>query len=383
MAFDIFDTDPVSTPGLVFSGGDLIVQGGGPSLSQSAVAQILEGKKSGKWYVEASCLAASGNLDGVGLLTSWGICAGNVGGNFIGCVVGHAPNTENGWGYYQNDHVVNGGFLVSAVNNTTWNAGSIIGMAVDLDNALWWPRNSAGAWIGPSGTPDPATATDGFDISVLLTGDCRVYPALNLSGPLAHFSLNTGGASFAFTPPAGFIAGWTNTTAGTYFGTFASTGIGNVLFDVAPTGVKTASRWQAAYSGEITSCIFCFSFFNTSGGNLKAAIYADAGGAPGALLGVSINVVASGQYGESVFAFNHVPCVEDVYYWFALFNSSPSGVAEAYSSPLANGLAFDTGSYASPENPFGSASFATGRNPLLVFATPSAGASVGWVSTSR
>ncbi len=80
MAFDTFDTDAVATAGVTFSNGNLTAQGiTGSTLTTSGIAQAREGKKAGKWYVEFTCVAISGNNDGVGILDARGLGLGFIG----------------------------------------------------------------------------------------------------------------------------------------------------------------------------------------------------------------------------------------------------------------------------------------------------------------
>jgi hypothetical protein len=353
VAFDTFDTDPVPTTGITFSNGNLTALGGTTSLSFSAMAQTIEGKKAGKWYVEFTCNAVSGNVDGVGVTNS---SAGYSGG-FLGSDAGAT------WGYFTNGNVVNGNSAVGAVNNTTYGAGDVIGVAIDLDNnKIWWRKNT-GSWIGTSGTPNPATNTSGFSATNLMANNMRAYPIVNNSGAAAKFTANFGAASFTGTVPSGFTSGWTNTTAGTYFGSFANTGHGGSSGNTSapPANDKAVSKYTATLTGSVSSVIFTF---NGSGANAtKAVIYADSSGAPGALLSVSTNTLTG--VGEKEFTFSGVSVTSGTAYWFGVVMGA--GTSGINCPPLTNGILYNSGpSTAAPSNPFGTGTTANFRYPALI-----------------
>lgn len=369
VTFDTFDTDSVSTAGNVFTNANLTVQGGvGFSLANSGVAQTLEGKKSGKWYVEFTCVAVSGNADGVGIVPSWGAAG------FIGNTSNSAPSNDCGWGYFTNNHISWKNVTQTSVNQATWGAGDVIGIAIDLTNGRAWWRKNTGLWVGTSGTPDPATNTNGFDISHLTSNNCRVYPAVNLSGSAAKFTANFGASAFTGTVPSGFTSGWTNTTAGTYFGTFATSGrAGSTAVNAPPSNTKAVSKYTATLTGYVGSIIIPFAGATIT--DIKGVIYDDTGvgGLPGALLGVSTNAVTSGAYGENTFSFSGVSVVSGSSYWFGMVSDATAGLAINVMLPSVQtaGIASNSGTYASPTNPFGALpSLANFRYPIIINASP-------------
>lgn len=364
MAFDTFDTDAVATAGVTFTNANLTAQGGGGfSLISSGIVQALEGKTTGKWYVEFTCVAVSGNVDGIGIVNSWG-----VGFRFIGDSNINAPGGDVGWGYYSNNHVTHLNAAQTAVNNATWGATDVIGLAIDLDNRrIWWNKNG-GAWIGTSGTPDPATNTGGFNINNLLFNS-RIYPAVNLSGPNAKFTANFGASAFTGTVPSGFEAGWTNTTAGTYFGTFATSGRGQAV-QSPPQNDKSVSKYVANFTGLVGQVVFPYAGGQVN--NVKAVIYDDAGsgGLPGALLGVSSNVIATTTHGEQSFHFSGASVTSGSSYWVGMVSDqSPFSFANIMlAPPNVGGVVYNAGPYAIPSNPFGtSPSSGPVRYPAMIY----------------
>lgn len=365
--WDTLDTDSVSTAGVTFTNANLTAQ---ISTSTHSVVQSLEGKKSGKWYVEFTVNTTSASL-GVGLIPAWGVLSTFLGGTGSA----GSPNGDAGWAYYNNTPsglVENVGTAQTAVNLATYTTSDVIGMAVDLDNGRVWWRKNTGSWVGTSGTPNPATNTGGFDISNLLTGGCRVYIGFDASVSGTKLTLNAGGSAFTGAVPSGFTAGWTNTTAGTYFGTLATSSnlANNTLVNTPPQNDKAVSPYTATLTGSLTSIVIPFSGATVS--DLKGVIYdaTGVGGLPGALLGVSSNTIAAGAYGEKPFLFSGVGIVSGTKYWPGVVSDSvSSGTQNVTICPaLTSGIAFNSGTYASPTNPFGaSPSTANFRYPILAF----------------
>jgi hypothetical protein len=361
MAFDTFDTDPVPTAGITFSGGNLTALGGATALAASAMAQTREGKTSGLCYVEFTCNAVSGNVDGVGVTNA---TAGFEGYNsgFLGSDLG-----SHTWGYFTNGHIVNNNAAVTAVNNTTYGAGDVIGIAIDFTNQKIWFRKNTGGWIGTSGTPNPATNTGGFSVANLMSS--RVYPVINNSGALAKFTANFGATSFTGSVPSGFTAGWTNTTAGTYFGSFANNGKGTSV-SLPPSNSKAVSKYAATLTGNVSSVVLVWSQFTPIQGPTKAVIYADSSGAPGALLGTSTNTISSGA-GEQVFTFSGVNIVSGTSYWVGVDTGTYSGAMAIWCPAQTNGVQYNSGAYPTPSNPFGaSPSTVNFRYPAIINVSP-------------
>jgi hypothetical protein len=376
MAFDTFDTDSVATAGITFTNGNLTAQpGAGFSGTLCAVAQTLEGKKNGKWYVEFTLVAVSGIAggEGVGVVNSWGISANaTVNGAYVGGGgnISFLPSQDMGWAYYISGSVDWKGANQAGVNKNTFTAGDVIGVAIDLDNGRIWWRKNTGLWVGTTGTPDPGTNTNGFDISHLTSNGCRVYPAINMSGSSAKFTANFGASAFTGSVPSGFNAGWTNTTAGTYFGTFACAGKGSSSANAPANNSKAVSKYTSTFTGPLGSIIMPFAGSVVKDVNFVAYDDTGVGGLPGALLGVSTNSIASGVYGENTFLFSGPNVILGNSYWFGPNSSRNPLTTENICCVVAqtSGLARNTGSYPTASNPFGAApTIQNFRYPMLIF----------------
>ena len=366
MAFDIFDTDATANTGNVFTNGNLTVLGAaGYALTSSGTAQAREGKTSGKWYVEVTLVAASGNNDGIGI-----VAAAGVGSRFVGDTQGFI--LEQGWGYFNtNGLVVKANAGQTSVNNTTYVAGDVICMAIDLDNKKLWFRKNGGSWIGTSGTPDPVTNTAGFDITALMNYG-RIYPAVNLSGATSKFTANFGTSAFARAVPSGFTAGWTYTAPAAAFGTFATTGRGSAGINCPVQNTKLVSPWTSTFTGTLNSMTLAgVKRWN----HIKGLVYdgTGVGGLPGALLGVSGVYSPGGLGGELVVAFSGVNLVNGSKYWFGVISDVASGSATdnvISAPPGINMMAQLADSYAAPSNPFGaSPTMINFRIPMVLTGT--------------
>ena len=84
----------------------------------------------------------------------------------------------------------------------TWAAGDRVSFAMDLDNALWWYRDAAGAW---SNSGNPVAGTGGYDLSWAWAGagNRLVWPGMNAGNSAAH-SIYLKSADFTQAVPSGF-----------------------------------------------------------------------------------------------------------------------------------------------------------------------------------
>lgn len=84
-------------------------------------------------------------------------------------------------------------------------AGSVYGVAVDLDNKMIWFNVNGGLWNG-SATADPGSNIGGKDISAMCVAG--VMPMVAGSQASFEFTGNFGQSQMVYGAPAGFVEGW-------------------------------------------------------------------------------------------------------------------------------------------------------------------------------
>jgi hypothetical protein len=398
--WDTFDRDPIATAGITFFDGTTAQGSATQRTNNSQIAQTLEGKKrgSGKFVVEFYCLKLDDPGDpanyksGVGLVNSWGIAAEAASGGFAGANGSVTPGGDFGWGIYWNTafgvtscHIWHGGGT-TGVAGTPWGASlgtNAIAMAIDTNNSLLWFNINGTGWFGSSaiGVANPAAGIGGLDISNLLNFNCRVYPCVNFVGN-GKFNANFGGGGFIASLPGGFTAGWPNTTAGTYFGTLATSGLNHETTAPLSGSYKSVTKYVAPWSGTLTKVTF--PIVNGPAANLthfKGVIYADSAGSPGALLATSTNTISSGACGEVDFNFAPLNLTGGLAYWFGVDTDGTSTAPMYLLSPtLTGGVEYNAGGYPTPSNPFGGGVTTVNvRYPAIISAPPSGPFNSGYV----
>jgi hypothetical protein len=86
-------------------------------------------------------------------------------------------------------------------------SGSVICIAVDLDNSRIWFRNGAAGNWNNSGTANPATGTGGVSITSQFAAQ-NTYATAIINLTNGHVTANFGSSAFAGVAPAGFTAGF-------------------------------------------------------------------------------------------------------------------------------------------------------------------------------
>jgi hypothetical protein len=90
--------------------------------------------------------------------------------------------------------------------------GTVIGVAVDVDNHRMWVTKNGTTWFGSGGTPNPAMNTNGFSLVGLdMLGVMIAFSAFDAAGG-DQATLNVQGP-FSHTVPSGFT-GWDAAVAG-------------------------------------------------------------------------------------------------------------------------------------------------------------------------
>lgn len=169
--------------------------------NQTVLSSI--GRSTGKWYFEFT-----NNMNGDADLY-WGIAKATHSngariGNSTDSVSYHRTGASNGNMVFNNSES-NCGFPKPA-------NGSVIGVAVDLDNGLIWVRNPAipGSWFGNNGaSPDPATGTNGYSFTAFGTTAYLGFSSVG-NGSTQGVVMNAGATTFVAAAPTGFTAWNTN-----------------------------------------------------------------------------------------------------------------------------------------------------------------------------
>lgn len=130
---------------------------------------------------------------------------------------------------------------------------------------------------------------------------------------------------------------------------------------------KRVSSASPASDGIVqTATIRNWIFGGTGNGNTKAIIYADSGGSPGAILAISdqLNISNTSEQANT-YTFSgaqKITVVGGTTYWIGFIQDTLSGSGSLTVSrdSTGNGHKFDANTYASPEDPYGTATNATG-----------------------
>lgn len=184
----VFNT-ATATAALTFSNSNLTVAATSTPSKQNA--KFTRAAISGKYYFEFYVNATAAT--GVGIANS-----NTLGDNFY-------DSATNGAVLYPSGTLWIGGSSVLAANGATSNGtGSTVGFALDLDNHRLWVKVGDGNWLN-DGSADPATNTNGKDISAL-TG--YIYPAI-CSNNSATFQFSANTTDYSKLPaPSGFTVGF-------------------------------------------------------------------------------------------------------------------------------------------------------------------------------
>lgn len=168
---------------IALTGSNLIATESYPGYDRTKVRAIA-GKTTGKWYIEAT-------VGNVGQSNEWSLALCNASEDLNSGPLSGSTSTS-----YQSNGFV-GANSISIGPYTTFAAGTVIGMAVDLDNnRMAWRRNG-GAW---ENSANISTGSGMVDIS-FLTG--TKYPVLQLASNDGS-SPGQGTINASATPPSGF-----------------------------------------------------------------------------------------------------------------------------------------------------------------------------------
>jgi hypothetical protein len=372
---------PQTTLRFALSGGNLTMTGlnsTSPALGNSfpglAQANVGIPSGSGKFYVEFTFNGTTANnVGGTGVLPAQGLNQGLGFGDV---------NGQSGAGYF----CANGRLLVEGnlgftsgnsygPGNSGGSAGDVIGVAIDAVNETCWFRMNGGQWLGNSGvnsTANPATNTQGIDISATFAIG-RVYPGVQfVDGSTNSVTANFGASSFAGTVPSGFTAGLP--VMDDFFGSLytdetGSTGTLNGQGFVNPFVTPGTAGTVDYVIGVVTTA--------QSSSN-RAVIYDDtgSGGSPGNLLGAS-TILTSIANGENKFTFSTpVAYSAGATIWIGIYNDG-TGAYSSNVNPTGSGTTDDllggtSGSVASPPSTWTTSGTGTHQVPLLAHFVPGA-----------
>jgi PKD repeat protein len=159
-------------------------------------------------------------------------------------------------------------------------------------------------------------------------------------------------------------------------GTFGTTTIGSSV-DTASVDLKEVSKYTAV-AGNVTKLTGYVSGLGSASGSQKVRgiVYADNGGTPGALLGVSseVTISAGRAWGWTDFTFPTPVTVQSGTIWMGYIASSTGDLTQLRYDPVTSDLRYNlnSGGYsAGPTNPFGTATISNKHYSL--YATYSSG----------
>ncbi len=241
MAFTTWSTTDKSAS-LTLSGGNLIATAGAGSQGVRGAHP----KRTGKYYVEYTSTTVQSSSSTVGFATA--ATTLTLGQN--ACAVCQSTSTSHAWDTFSNQ----------AVNGTgaSFTTGTVIGCAVDLDNALiWWRQSPAGNWnnLAPN---NPATGVGGLDMSATGVGrGIDAYPFASLINLNNSITANFGATAFSGAVPAGFTSGWDDSVA-IVTNAIASQALAEHWLTTNPDARITQvslEHWQSVASGNLQAVV--------------------------------------------------------------------------------------------------------------------------------
>lgn len=194
MAFTTFD--PATVTDVTLSVGNRTATHDNTS---TAGARSAQNKNTGKYYFEVTMTTMTGAWSQAGLIISTATYAQMVNWEQSTAVMFDVGRiTANGG---------NSGSALGALTN-----GDVIGIAIDFSNeTVWFRKAPSGNWNG-DGAANPATNTNGIDLSGMLIGAVTMQPAVSFGGAgtdaTEQFTANFGQGAFTGAVPSGFTAGW-------------------------------------------------------------------------------------------------------------------------------------------------------------------------------
>jgi hypothetical protein len=174
----------------VLSGGNLVAAQNG-SASNHEIVLSTTGHSSGKYYFEITAVVSNASLG----LASAALGSYN---DDMGITDAKTLGTYNGGQTYINSASIGSGWGWASVPD--W-----LGIAVDFTAQKIWIQNITFAqpWNN-DGAADPATGTNGWNISTLTNGPWYIAAQLPETQTSPGVTLNVGGTAYTGTAPSGF-----------------------------------------------------------------------------------------------------------------------------------------------------------------------------------
>ena len=190
--------DPATVTAVTLSGGNLVATNTGTtSANQGVMVAAASAKTTGKYYFEVTVTTRLNGIGAcIGLCTTASTYSAFANDGTAGVMVNLATGTL----------YLNGG-SGSALAPTP-STGSVIGLAIDLDNRKSWMRLAPSGNWNNSGTANPATNVGGYTI---VAGSMVPVVTFGGAGGTANNvdTANFGASAFTGAVPSGFTAGWT------------------------------------------------------------------------------------------------------------------------------------------------------------------------------
>jgi hypothetical protein len=195
--FSPLDVSPSSTAQTITQGNLSLFSSSGVRIDGAYSTMAVT---SGKWYVELTCTTRTADYPTAG----WCSTSFNTNGSGFQYQAGN-PNNTKGASLDPGGAInINGATTASNYYGTTWAAGNIIQVAVDIDNKLIW-FGKAGSWTGTAGNMNgnPATGTNGASFSGQGGTEFKFQCCI---GDSDRGDVNFGQSPFTYTAPSGFKA---------------------------------------------------------------------------------------------------------------------------------------------------------------------------------
>jgi subtilisin family serine protease len=224
------------------------------------------------------------------------------------------------------------------------------GQTLTASNGSWQnsPTSYAYQWLRCSGS---CTAIGGATAATYLVTSADVGATLEVRVT----ATNAGGSASATSTPTGTVA---SAPAGS--GTFGTTSVGGSSDPIA-SDRKRVNRYQLSTAASVSKLSIYLQPTGTSGTQvLKGILYADSGGNPGALLGVSnqLSFASTQQAGWYDLVFPSPISLAAGNYWIGLISGATTHIAAFRYSSVSGSRAYNTNTYTSgPSNPFGTPTF--------------------------